>query len=62
MSNAKAQWIFSLITDCPDCGDSFDLTDDVHFDECEHPAGSEATGVEVECPACNHTFLADFSH
>ncbi|MBA3175164.1 hypothetical protein CBX59_001775 [Salmonella enterica] len=68
MANQEACWDINLYTECPECGEYFDIIryqddfwTDARFGVCEHDT-SATTGYEVECPECKHEFKCDFAY
>ncbi|WP_426750470.1 hypothetical protein [Enterobacter cloacae complex sp. 418I7] len=68
MANHSAAWGITLHTECPECGEYFDIIrvqddfwTDARFGVCEHDTPA-TTGVEVECPECEHEFKVDFDY
>lgn len=66
MENKKAVWYYELITECPQCNSSINLTDvdghdyvsDLQLDICEQDTiGSK--NIDVYCPHCGKEFLVD---
>jgi hypothetical protein len=62
-----ATWSISLDTECPKCGEEFDMLcttdfwEDNHFELCEH--GTEQTeNVDAYCPHCDHEFKVDLEY
>jgi hypothetical protein len=63
-----ATWSISLDTECPECGEEFDMLCTPDFWEgksswqlCEH--GTEKTkGVDALCPKCDHEFKVDLEY
>jgi len=66
--NIKAIWSFSLDTECPKCGEDFDVNsagengtcyiEDVRLQVCEQDTYN-SKNIEVECPNCKHEFIVD---
>lgn len=68
MANESAVWDITLHKECPNCGDYFDIIrvmddfwTDARFGPCESNTPA-TTGVEVECPNCEHEFKVDLEY
>jgi len=64
-SNEEASWTISIDAECPECEDSFDITQaDDFWTEFNPEIGEHGTdrteNVEVICSHCEHEFKVDF--
>jgi hypothetical protein len=64
----RATWSLSLDTECPACGEYFDMLctpdfweDSMGLEICEH--GTERSeGFGTHCPKCDHEFEVDLEY
>lgn len=63
-----ATWSISLDTECPKCGEEFDMLGTPDFWEdksnwklCEHDT-EQTEGVDTYCPKCGHDFKVDLEY
>lgn len=64
MGNSVAFWNISLDTDCPNCGEVFDLLEEYPDTMQQIVVGEQGTNhttnVDVKCPYCKHEYCVDF--
>jgi len=57
-TEVEAIWSISIDTDCPECGEAFDITQSEDFwgEEGRDLKLAETAAIETSCPACAHAF------
>jgi predicted RNA-binding Zn-ribbon protein involved in translation (DUF1610 family) len=66
--NQIASWSISLDTECPKCGEDFDILNtepdfwlDTKLEPLEHDT-KKSKDYKVICPECGHKFPVDFTY